>query len=150
MCASRSFRLGSPNVVSETVDGEAVILNLDSGYYYGLDAIASLIWDSLRAGVGEEALVAAFADHFRIGPGAAEAAVAAFADRLVEENLLTPTEAPDPAPPSLPYPPAGVAFTTPVLTRYEDIQELLIIDPIHEVDEDGWPRRPGDAPTHGD
>jgi hypothetical protein len=29
----------------------------------------------------------------------------------------------------------------PVLERYTDMQELLFLDPIHDVDESGWPHR---------
>jgi hypothetical protein len=28
-----------------------------------------------------------------------------------------------------------------VLERYTDMQELLLLDPIHDVDESGWPHR---------
>jgi hypothetical protein len=27
----------------------------------------------------------------------------------------------------------------PVLNKYTDMQDLLLLDPIHEVDERGWP-----------
>ena len=30
-------------------------------------------------------------------------------------------------------------FKPPLLKRYTDMQELLILDPIHEVDDTGWP-----------
>jgi hypothetical protein len=30
-------------------------------------------------------------------------------------------------------------FEAPVLNRYTDMQDLLLLDPIHEVDETGWP-----------
>jgi hypothetical protein len=30
-------------------------------------------------------------------------------------------------------------FERPVLQKYSDMQDLLLLDPIHEVDETGWP-----------
>jgi hypothetical protein len=30
-------------------------------------------------------------------------------------------------------------FSRPILTKYTDMKELLLLDPIHEVDETGWP-----------
>jgi len=30
-------------------------------------------------------------------------------------------------------------FNAPVLNKYTDMQDLLILDPIHEVDATGWP-----------
>jgi hypothetical protein len=33
-----------PSVVFRELDGEAVLLNLDSGVYYGLDAVGTRVW----------------------------------------------------------------------------------------------------------
>ena len=30
-------------------------------------------------------------------------------------------------------------FNAPVLNKYTDMQDLLLLDPIHEVDATGWP-----------
>jgi hypothetical protein len=27
-----------------------------------------------------------------------------------------------------------------MLERYEDMQDLILLDPVHEVEEEGWPR----------
>jgi hypothetical protein len=32
-----------------------------------------------------------------------------------------------------------LSFTHPQLQKYTDMQELLLLDPIHEVEESGWP-----------
>jgi len=32
-------------------------------------------------------------------------------------------------------------FVAPVLERYEDMQDFLLVDPIHEVDDSGWPNK---------
>jgi hypothetical protein len=34
---------------------------------------------------------------------------------------------------------AGGAFSPPVLQKFSDMQELLLVDPIHEVKAEGWP-----------
>ena len=31
------------------------------------------------------------------------------------------------------------AFVEPTITGFNDMQELLLLDPIHDVDETGWP-----------
>jgi hypothetical protein len=36
-----------PNVVFRELDGEAVLLNLDAGVYYGLDAVGTTMWHRL-------------------------------------------------------------------------------------------------------
>jgi hypothetical protein len=70
-------------------------------------------------------------------------------EELVAESLIVPDASASPgastdttstAEPLTP-------FVRPVLERYTDMQELLLLDPIHDVDETGWPRRkvPGEG-----
>jgi hypothetical protein len=40
----------SSNVVSKTVNGEEVILNLADGVYYGLDEVGTRFWQHLQEG----------------------------------------------------------------------------------------------------
>ena len=40
----------SPDVVSREVAGEAVLLNLESGLYFGLNEVGSAIWQALDEG----------------------------------------------------------------------------------------------------
>jgi Coenzyme PQQ synthesis protein D (PqqD) len=39
-----------PDVVTEELDGETILLRMDSGVYYGLDGVGTLIWRSLKTG----------------------------------------------------------------------------------------------------
>ena len=32
-------------------------------------------------------------------------------------------------------------FEFPIIEKFTDMQELLLLDPIHEVDEKGWPHQ---------
>lgn len=45
----------SPDVASRVLDGEAVLLDLVSGKYFGLDPVGSRVWELLAGGarVGE-------------------------------------------------------------------------------------------------
>ncbi len=33
------------------------------------------------------------------------------------------------------------SFCLPIIEKYTDLEELLLLDPIHEVDESGWPKQ---------
>jgi hypothetical protein len=48
---------------------------------------------------------------------------------------------PGPAAPDDPAPAERATFIAPVLAVYTDMQDLLLLDPIHDVDEIGWPTR---------
>ncbi len=36
-------------------------------------------------------------------------------------------------------PAAKTPYSAPLFERFDDMQELLLLDPIHEVGEEGWP-----------
>src|SRR4029453_18290840 len=48
---NQRFRVNTPTVTHETIDGEAVIINLDSGNYYSLVDVGSFIWGLIEQGV---------------------------------------------------------------------------------------------------
>lgn len=136
-----SFVLQPQDVVLESFADETVAVHLGTGRYFSIDAIGAEIIDLLQTGsdVGtiSDALVTRHdADHSLV-----DDAVAEFVGRLVAEGLVRP--APD-GHPSTPIPGAagpGGAFTRPTLTVYSDMEDLLLLDPIHDVDETGWPVR---------
>jgi hypothetical protein len=68
----------------------------------------------------------------------------AFRDSLVSSELLVPRAGGSvaAAPPIL-----DAALPPPVLVRHADLQELIELDPIHEVDTaQGWPFRGPETP----
>lgn len=87
----RQFVIHAPSVVSETIDGEVVIMNLTSGNYYSTDNAGAAFWgwiDERRTFSEIERLASRRYD------AAAEeiaAALAAFFDRLIEEKLIRET-----------------------------------------------------------
>ena len=71
-------------------------------------------------------------------------AVAEFLEQLRKHNLITETSAvradagPEPAADHRGH------WEPPMLSVYEDMKDLLLLDPIHDVDEQGWPARKPD------
>ncbi|HXY91638.1 MAG TPA: PqqD family peptide modification chaperone [Acidimicrobiia bacterium] len=137
------FRVNSPTVVSETVDGEVVMIHLDTGNYYSLRSTGAVIWDAIERGCSLDAIAAAL-DASRRNGSAAGAVLGPFVAELAEEQLIVPcpADAGDPVPIDLP---TG-DLEPPVLEKYTDMQHLILLDPVHEVDDgEGWPRPRNDA-----
>jgi hypothetical protein len=123
-----------PAVLDEVFDGEAVLVNLETGLYYALDPLASQWWTALGHGTTLAALRAA-----TIGDDArAEPALLRYLHRLADEALVDVAG-------TLPRAPAASAAeqTTaePSLQVFRDMEDLLLLDPIHDIDLDGsgWP-----------
>ncbi len=140
----KSFRLNSPAVVAESIDGEALIVNLDTGCYYSTDGTGEVIWSRAMDGLTLENIVLGLQARFAEDVATIDAAVHRFARQLLDEGLLVPVDEVTPTPVDNGEPPLEkLAFEEPVLNKYSDMQELLMLDPIHEVDESGWPNPAG-------
>jgi hypothetical protein len=128
-----SYRMNTPKVVAETIDNESVVINLDKGTYYSIRGTGSELWDALRAGIPVDVLMSAVATH--AGDEAAADVAKVFVAKLIEEELLVPDDRA--------AGPGGVNFVSPYsspdLVKYSDMEALLLLDPIHDVDEVGWP-----------
>jgi hypothetical protein len=57
----------SPDVLGRVLDGEAVLLDLASGTYFGLNDVASRIWELVATGVTVGALREAMLAEFEVG-----------------------------------------------------------------------------------
>jgi Coenzyme PQQ synthesis protein D (PqqD) len=136
------YHVNTPPVIHQTLDGEVIVVNLDSGTYYSLQGTGAEIWSALEAGATLQETVERLLGRYEGEPADVERAVGRFVDELVQEELVAPTARERPHDEAAGAAADGAARTTfeqPVLNRYTDMQELLMLDPIHEVDEQGWP-----------
>jgi hypothetical protein len=142
------YRINSPNVVAETLDRETTIVDLEKGVYYALNESGSLIWDELIGGSSRGDVSRAVTNAYGIDGKQAEGVVGRLIDEFVQAGLVVEvgassqngaTRTQNGASPQ----PEGVrSYAEPKLSTYTDMQELLLLDPIHEVDDSGWPSRP--------
>jgi hypothetical protein len=140
------FRINSPTVIHETLDDEVVIVHFESGAYFSLRQTGAEIWNLLAAG-HDVRDITDFLMRRHPGDGAAiENAVNAFVESLRREDLIAAGDTRPPSTDRLPAdgdvtPESAADFVEPRLEKYSDMQDLLLLDPIHEVDADGWPHR---------
>lgn len=120
-------------IIFELLDDEVIIANLDVGIYYSIRESGVLIWQLLLSGHTPLAIESLFSKKYGLS-----CSIAPFIDSLLKENLLIAQKRPfqDSMPLSWP-----TQFLPPVLERYDEMKNLLMLDPIHEVDEQGWPHR---------
>jgi hypothetical protein len=134
------YRINSPQIVHETIDGETIIIDFESGSYYSVREVANQIWTWIGEGTYVDQIVAQASNHYTGTQVEIESAVRAFIASLAEAALIVATE-PSALPSTLVQTSGEAPFSPPILERYTDMQDLLLLDPIHEVDEQGWPQR---------
>jgi hypothetical protein len=134
------FRIASPKIISDVIDGEAILVNLASGDYYSLDPVGRDIWELMLAGLSAEAIADELARRYSGDSGEIRGSVGQFFHRLEAESLVVPgcdgvATGTEPAAHRADRP----AFSPPALVKYTDMEDLLTLDPVHEVDDLGWP-----------
>jgi len=134
------MKINQPKVSHQCIDGEVVVINLENGSYYSLLDLAARLWELIAAGWSRAEVMELVAETYPDGQGSE--ATASFLDQLVSEGLVSDV-------PGAPKVPVTVAlpavFAPPVLETFTDLQELLMLDPIHEVDAAGWPHKPAES-----
>jgi hypothetical protein len=129
-------------VIHETVGGETMIVRLDNGNYYSLNSTGGQVWAFIERGATRSQIAEEFAGMYGLEKKIAEEQIELFLDSLIKEGLIFQNGAsPDAA---TAYKPDGSkrltnSFELPLLNKYSDMQELLILDPIHDVSDAGWP-----------
>lgn len=136
-----------PNIVFEESDHEVVVVNLKEGVYYFLAESAAYVWMAIHSGLTGNSAADSLASVTKAPPTLVED-VEDFLLRLIELELLeinanrTSDERPFDADPG--YFPEG--YRKPAIETYSDLQDILLLDPVHDVDETGWPSRKLDEP----
>ena len=137
------LKVNEPDVVSETIDGETVVVSLSTGSYYSLEGSATAVWNLIESQCSIAQIMSAVAQQFEATQQTIEASVNALVDQLQVEKLIVAYE--DDTESSMPSVDAAepkLAFVQPRLQKFSDMQELLLLDPIHEVDASaGWPTK---------
>jgi hypothetical protein len=132
---SPAYRTNDDAISHETIDGEVIAIHYRTGHYFSLRDTAAALWQALAGGASVAQLQAAAGCR----TPEENAAVEVFVAGLVADELVQPVDGParsdSPTAPTA----AGAAFAAPVVERYADLEQLLLADPLHEVDDMGWP-----------
>ena len=130
-----------PNIVSETIDGEVVIVNLVVGDYYSLLKTAADIWNLIERGTTRSNIVENLQHNYDCSDIDLAAEVDRFIAKLDREGLIEISEGEESSSaPESSEPTEKAKFKSPAIEKFTDMEELLLLDPIHEADEEkGWP-----------
>ena len=134
------YRIAQPKVIYEILSTEVIIINFETGNYYALIHIAKQIWQWIDQQMDQDQISQLVADHFRLDISKVSLDIYRFFDELVDNGLLELVDGADIEfkNSSLIIPPDW-AYDAPRVQKYTDVQTLLLIDPIHEVADAGWP-----------
>jgi hypothetical protein len=142
-----TYSINAPDVIAETIDGETMLVNLATGSYYNLEGSGAEVWSLLMEGATPRQISEELAARFIGEKEEIEGAVARLVDELRAEQILVES-LPTAARPATPPPAEAAArrpFAAPKLAKFTDMQDIILLDPVHEVDARGWPHQAQDV-----
>lgn len=128
---SYTYELNSASFVSEKFDDDYVLLDTISGRYFDVSEKASIMFDEVLRGVDPvkivETVYSSNADAGR------EAHI--FLESLINENVIVPCDTVE----TVEMSDTAIAALSAedgdfILGGFDDISELLIADPVHDID----------------
>lgn len=124
------MRPSGEEVAAKVIDGEAIIINLATGFYYSMDKVGGVIWNMIEQKSSLEKMVAAIVERYEVSREQAETDIELLVQDLQRENLISFCEdgvesvgGADPGPES------REPYEAPKLNIYKDMGDLLALDP---------------------
>jgi len=132
------FKLNQPHVIAEKMDDEVIAINLQTGSYYTMAKSGAFIWELVNVGATFEEMLAEIHQCYSGDPSVIEQAVRQFLGELEHAQLIAPqingvNMIPSGAAKRVPLLQEKFPFERPLLCEHNDMQELLLLDPIHEI-----------------
>ena len=133
----QAYCIDRDKITFEIVDNEALIIDLETGKYFSTSGTGCSVWRMLESGLTVREILLFFGfENSNLDQELTEG-IKSFIGDLEKEGLIEPA--------SEVFPGSECDFEAPsdlqlpVLEKFTDMQELLLIDPIHDVDSSGWP-----------
>lgn len=131
------------NIAKEVFDNEAVMINIPHGKYYSVRGEAGLrVLEVLDEPATQESIIAVLLNEFEVSEVDARSNVKAFLSQLENEEMLTASSEVRSNNSHYDAINQKLPFVKLELEVYDDMQELLLVDPVHDVTSfKGWPEK---------
>jgi hypothetical protein len=83
-----------PSVLCRELSGETVLLNLESGVYYGLDVVGTRVWQLLLHGSTIAGICDTMIDEYDVASDVLHADVVRLVGELRDRGIVTPRQPP--------------------------------------------------------
>jgi len=129
----------SNNVISDVFGDEVVLVNLELGIYYSLRGSATPIWIRLYNQYSPSEILADLIQVYQVAEQDLLADINQFFTRLLELKIIENSTATEKKTIDFVATENLIDYASPVLETFSDMQEILLLDPVHDVDKSGWP-----------
>lgn len=135
---SQGFAFASEKVLAKEFDGELTLINLSTGVYFAAGGPALDVWQSFEKGLSLAMTAKSLASRYEIEEEEAYKEASKLATLFVQHGLLMPAlTAVEEVLTDKPI--SRVSWSAPWFEDYGDMQDLLLLDPVHDLNEGAWP-----------
>lgn len=129
------------NIISDLFGDEVVLVNLESGIYYSLRGSSAQVWIRIQNNYSIQELNEELSELYQISLEKLSEEVMKFIQNLISQSLIKIADTSEKNQIPLSSNRPKLDFTSPELEVYSDMQEILLLDPVHDVNKEGWPIR---------
>jgi hypothetical protein len=133
-----NFKINSGGISFERLDGEVVIISFETGKYFNSNNSAADIFYLIKKGVPQNSWSKILSTSFT-GFDEQNSGISDFLDMALEEKLLLVADEVEIKQIDLPSDYVRKEWIKPALLVFDDLADLLLIDPIHDTSTSGWP-----------
>ena len=139
MEANSRYTLFDRNIINDVFGEEVVLVNLETGVYFSLRTSATQIWIRLQQNYSVDEIVADLELLYEVNHDELVSQIHAFIQQLIDRQLIRLSESTEKQSIIMSQDQQKTSFASPVLEIFSDMQEILLLDPVHDVDKAGWP-----------
>jgi hypothetical protein len=139
MNLDNAYEIDTLRTMSETLDEETIIISLENGNYYNLNSTATVIWNKIEEHYTAAQIIQYISNCYNESVDNIKSNVEEVLKTLEKDELITKSDNIEKI--EIEYKDvAKEKYIIPLVEKYEDMQEMLLADPIHDVEEKGWPK----------
>jgi hypothetical protein len=137
---SPMIMVAGDHILCKEFENELTVINLSSGEYFALGGAAVEIWPLLEAGETKAGILAALAQAHGLSEDALLGDLESFLSTLEERGLVSSRDAQ--VKPMSALSAEGRDYEPPWIQSFDDLKDLLLLDPVHDVSGGAWPGEP--------
>ena len=139
MAENLRYNIFDNNIISDVFGEEVVLVNLESGVYYSLRYSATQIWIRLFNQYSPTEIFADLIQIYQVDENDLISDINRFISQLLEAKMIKNESVAVKKPIDFNLTGILVPYTSPEVETFSDMQEILLLDPVHDDDKSGWP-----------
>jgi len=131
------YQMRQNQVTFERIDGELIIISMDSGKYFSATGSAADVFYLIEKQTQLDKFHQILTRYFSSGVDQSD--IDSLIELAIKEDLIENCPTVNQTSVDLPMDYERTFWSTPNLIEFSDLQDLILVDPVHDTSLKGWP-----------